>query len=175
MQEIRFTVLGLAQPAGSKRAFAIRNGRGEIVTRENGAPVIAVTDDNPKGKQWKSRVADAARAAYSGPLLDGPLKVEMRFIVPRPKGHYGSGRNASFLRESAPEFPTVKPDVLKLARATEDALTGVIWRDDAQTVILGLTKEYGEPARCEVLIRPLANVVQPDKEVALFETRAEVF
>jgi Holliday junction resolvase RusA-like endonuclease len=46
-----------------------------------------------------------------------------------------------------------RPDVLKLARAAEDALTGIVWRDDSQIVHETLAKVYGEPERLEVAVR----------------------
>jgi len=114
-----------------------------------------VTDDNPKSKQWQAAVAEVSRQVYDGPLLTDALRVTIRFFLPRLKGHYGTGRNAGKLKVSAPEYPTTRPDVLKLARGVEDALTGVIWRDDAQIVSEPLEKSWGEPARCEVIIEVL--------------------
>ena len=147
-EPITFTVIGLPQPAGSKRAFPFK--------RRDGKLGVAVSDNNPKAKDWKQAVASAAHAAHNGSgLLDGPLEVKMLFFLPRPKGHYRTGRNAGTLRESAPLFPTGRPDTQKLARGTTDALTKVIWRDDSQIVKEVLQKHYGEPARCEITITPL--------------------
>ena len=144
VKEVSFTVIGKPQPAGSKRGFPIK--------RSNGTIGVAISDSNPKAKEWKSIVIDACQEAYKGPLLRGHLAVYMTFYLPRPKGHFGSGRNAHLLRQASPKFPTVKPDVLKLARGTEDALTGVLWGDDAQTVDLCLSKRYGEPARVVIKV-----------------------
>lgn len=142
MDRIVFTVLGDAKPAGSKRAFY-----------KPGMQRAVIVDANPNAKDWKQQVAHAARQAYSGPLLDGALRVTFQFYRVRPKGHYGvSGLNKKG-RES--KAPTSKPDVLKLARGVEDACTGVIWRDDAQIVTELLVKEWGEPARCEVTIEAI--------------------
>lgn len=145
---IRFVAYGLPQPGGSKRAFPIK--------RTGGSLGVRVTDDNSKAKDWRSAVAWAARAAHKGPLLDGPLIVEMRFYRPRPKGHYKASERARGLNAAgvASPYPTTKPDVLKLARAAEDALTGVLWTDDARTVTLVASKLWGEPARVEIEIRP---------------------
>jgi Holliday junction resolvase RusA-like endonuclease len=144
---VTFVVYGNSQPAGSKRAFALRKG-GVLTGR------VAVSDDNPKSKDWKQQVAYAAREAYAGPLLAGPLKVSLKFYRVRPGGHFGKrGLNGKGLTMPS---PTTKPDVLKLARAVEDALTGVVWRDDAQIVDEQISKAWGEPARCEVTIEPLA-------------------
>jgi len=141
MPQIRFTVIGKPQTAGSKRAF-VRGGR----------PIVV--DDNPKQVNWQGMVAQMARQAYDGELLDGPLLVQMLFFFPRPKGHFGTGRNAGVLKATAPKQHTTKPDVLKLARATEDALTGVVYRDDAQIVCETLSKHYGVPTRAEIIIEP---------------------
>lgn len=136
---VSFTVYGIAQPAGSKRGF-VKAGR------------VVITDASAKSRPWKAQVSDAAAQAMNGgELLAGPLWLELMFYVPRPKGHYG----AKGVRPSAPAFPTVKPDLLKLTRAVEDALTGICVRDDAQFIMEHLQKHYGEPARVEVRIGTL--------------------
>jgi Holliday junction resolvase RusA-like endonuclease len=152
---ISFTVYGQPAPAGSKTIGRGKQGQ------------TFVRDSSKRSYPWKRDVAQAAGIAMQGrTLLDGPLHVEIYFYVPRPKGHFG----ARGLRPSAPEHPTVKPDVLKLARAVEDALAGVIYRDDAQIVSEVLGKRYGEPARCEVLAMPFGQFVitesGPGKAVA---------
>ena len=50
---------------------------------------------------------------------------------------------------------TTMPDIDKLARCALDALTGIVFRDDAQIVDLHATKRYGEPERAELTIREL--------------------
>lgn len=142
--EIRIVVLGRPQPAGSKRAFKHpHTGR------------IMVTDDAKGSRPWKQQVAGAALEHRPVELLTGPLELDVWFIMARPKGHYGSGRNSSVVKPSAPPFPTVKPDTTKLIRAAEDALTGIVWRDDAQIVDQHAHKRYGEPERCEIVVREL--------------------
>lgn len=153
---VHFTVYGAAQPAGSKKGF---------VNRKTGRVII--TDDAKRSRPWKSEVTAAAIDAMtfhgdegtSGllPPLDGPLLLELTFWVSRPKGHYGTGRNADKVKPGAPWAPTVKPDLLKLARAVEDALTGVVYRDDAQIVTETLQKAYttGQP-RTEIRVGQVA-------------------
>lgn len=137
---IRFTVFGKPEPAGSKRAFVIA-GR------------ATVSDANKKSRPWKTQVSQVAAANYSGTLLRGPLRVTFRFYAPRPKGHFGA-KGLNKKGREAP-FPTGKPDALKLARGVEDALTGVIYKDDSQIVQELLHKEYGEPSRVEIEIEEL--------------------
>lgn len=141
---IAFRIEGKASPAGSKRAF-IYNPKG------GGPPKAAVTDACKDSRMFKNLVADCARHAYNGPLLIGPVALTVVFHVARPKGHYGSGRNAAKVKDSSPPFPTGKPDLLKLARAIEDAITGIIWRDDSQIVVEKLVKVYDD--HHETLVR----------------------
>ncbi len=151
---IRFTVLGKPQPAGSKRAFALKRRDGSPVTRANGSQVVTVVDANPNAKDWKNSVRCAAREVYSGELLTGPICFECVFYRPRPKSHYRSGARSHELKDGMDRaLPTSKPDVLKLARGVEDALTGVLWVDDAQICNESLRKEYGEPARVEISVQ----------------------
>lgn len=145
---ITFMVLGRPQPAGSKRAFAIRKA---------GVPTgrIAVSDANPNGKAWQHEVAATAAKAIQrvgcDPLLGG-VALDVTFVLARPKSHYGSGRNAEVLKPSAPARPTGRPDTTKLLRAVEDALTSVLWFDDAQVVEQTARKVYGLPERCEIVV-----------------------
>ena len=140
MAEVSFTVYGAPQPAGSKTAGMSKSGK------------MFVRDSAKGSAPWKRQVAQAAGMAMNGAgLLDGGLSLTVRFWVPRPKGHYGKRG----LRPSAPQYPTVRPDVTKLLRAVEDACTGVVWRDDAQVVAQHAIKGYDEPARCEVEVHTL--------------------
>lgn len=158
---LRIVVYGKPEPAGSKNAYAVR---------KDGVPTgkIAVSDANPRAKSWQREVGDAAREAMDNaplefdPFVLGPLDVSMIFYVQRPKGHYGTGRNAHKLKPSAPAYPAVKPDALKLARGTEDALTGIVWRDDSQVVDLHVAKRYGLPERCEIEIREAVHIVKSE-------------
>lgn len=135
MKSISFFVPGKPQPAGSKRAFPIR--RGGVFTGRT-----VVTDANKNSKPWQAIVKAEAIEAVKGdmPYLSGAVRLRLVFSLERPKGHW----NAYGLKKSAPLDPIVKPDVLKLARGVEDALTGILWKDDAQIVVEHLTKQYGQ-------------------------------
>jgi Holliday junction resolvase RusA-like endonuclease len=158
MEPIQFTVYGHPEPGGSKRAFVHPHTRR-----------IIVTDANRNAAPWKGIVAAAAAQAINQPLLTGPVHVTMNFYRPRLASHFGTGRNSGTLKATAPAFPTARPDVLKLARAVEDALTGIVWHDDAQIVQEILGKHWGEPARVEVTIISLTASSDPvaDKQLAL--------
>lgn len=157
VDEIFFEVQGVAQTAGSKRAFALTRRDGSIIRRPGrdgrpGAPIINVTDDNRRSRGWKETVAWSARRALGQmPLLAGPLEVEFTFFRVRPKSHFLKDGSLSKEGHDTP-YPATKPDALKLARAAEDALTGIIWNDDAQIVTEVLRKRWDGCARMTVKV-----------------------
>ena len=147
-----FFVPGAAVAAGSKRAFPVR-GR-------DGRDHVTVTDaSGPKGREWRAaiRLAAADELRRNGGALErGAVRLALWFLVRRPRGHTGKRG----LLPSAPTHPTTRPDVLKLARAVEDALTGVLWVDDAQVVDEELHKLYADgdaPIGVRVRVTPLDN------------------
>ena len=140
---ITITVHGLPAPQGSKRHV----GNGVMI------------ESSKKVKPWRQDVKHAAldivEARGDWMILDGPLAVAMTFTFDRPKGHYRTGRNAHLLRDAAPARPSGMPDLSKLARSTEDALTGVVWKDDARVVeYVRLGKWYAETDADDVLSVP---------------------
>ena len=95
---------------------------------------------------WRDAVrtaaVDAANTAGWEPP-DGPLTIQAIFTLPRPAGHYRTGRNQHILRDDAPTAPSARPDLDKLIRSTLDALTdaGTI-HDDANVFHLTAAKTY---------------------------------
>lgn len=116
-------VMGTPAPQGSKKYV----GRGVMV------------ESSKKVAPWREAVVtQAQRDGLAGQRLDGPLVASMAFYFPRPKGHFGTGRNADVLKPGAPARPTGAPDLSKLIRSTEDALTqAAVIVDDARIVSFG--------------------------------------
>jgi crossover junction endodeoxyribonuclease RusA len=111
-----------------------------------------VTDASKHIKTWKRAVAEAGRLAAPKTLLDLPLKVFCCFIMPRPKKHYRTGKFSNELRADAPHGHSIAPDALKLMRGTEDALTGIIWKDDCLICDERQTKVYGDKPGAKITI-----------------------
>jgi Holliday junction resolvase RusA-like endonuclease len=121
--------------------YGIRGRAPEYVCR---CPLmINVVEDNAKELDaWRDCVKLVAQAKQVGDPLDGLLVAGFTFFLKRPLGHYGTGRNARVLKHSAPAAPAVVPDVGKLARAVEDALSGITYTDDSRIVTHYSTKRY---------------------------------
>ena len=128
-------IYGLPGPMGSKRHL----GHGVMV------------ESSKKVKPWRSDVMAAVVGAYQGPLIAAPVSVEVVFLFPRPKGHYGK----QGLRASAPLHLISQSagDIDKLCRSTLDGISagagGALLRDDSQVVSLHASKRY-----CSIGERP---------------------
>lgn len=93
---------------------------------------------------WRRTVARRLAEQGDGPQWSSPLTCSLRFVLPRPKSHYRSGRNAHLLKNSAPKHPLASRsgDVDNLAKAVLDEMNGWAYVDDAQVVELHITKTY---------------------------------
>ncbi len=154
MRRVSFKVLGKPQPAGSKQSFALYS-HGQPIMKA-GRVIVNTVDANKHAKPFKQEVAALARAQMAGrDLWNCPVRLCLVFVLARPAGHYRTGKNAHLLAKHAQPFPTVKPDVGKLARGVEDALTGIVYRDDVLIHTASLRKRYAranEPAHTKVWV-----------------------
>lgn len=132
---------GTPQQQGSKR----RVGKVSIEANANLAP-------------WRADAIYALRKAMEGEGIDTftePVSVEVTFTYARPAAHYGTGRNSSVLKDSAPTYKASAPDLDKLQRAVGDALTqAAVVRDDALVVKWSSVKVWGEIPGVDVIILP---------------------
>jgi Holliday junction resolvase RusA-like endonuclease len=132
---IQIEVVGHPTPQGSKKAF-VMHGKARM-TESSGDRL----------RTWRQDVKAAAIEVRPQLAINGPVGVALEFRFPRPKGHYGSGRNAANLKPSAPAFPTSRAtgDIEKLIRSTHDALTAAgIWIDDSVVASVNATKTYAD-------------------------------
>jgi len=102
------TVYGIPAPQGSKKFVGMsKKGRGILV------------ESSAKVKPWRQAVTIAAVEA--GARVVGPVSVSMTFTLPRPAAAKKRAHHAT------------KPDLSKLVRSTEDAITDSgVWEDDSR-------------------------------------------
>ena len=138
MTALTFFVAGEAQPQGSAKAFVIP-----------GTSRAVVTSDNSGLKGWRLRIATEAQRAMEStraPVYDRetPISLTLAFVFLKPK--------------STPKRVTQHvrlPDLDKLVRAAGDALTHVLWVDDAQVCELVARKGYGPTPGVHVTVAPV--------------------
>jgi len=158
--EIAFWIEGHPEPGGSKSSFVPCDKDKNPYRGPGGRIIVNTTDANPRSKDWKKIVARTARQKFTRAPFNCALEVKFEFVVKRPQGHYGTGRNAECVKDSAPHFPTSKPDCTKLIRPLEDACTSICWVDDAQIVSQYATKRFGPVEGCQITIRPVT-IINP--------------
>jgi Holliday junction resolvase RusA-like endonuclease len=139
---LRFTVLGVARPQGSMRAFKPKGLKFPVLT------------SMAKGLgEWKRNISASAAAALAGsraqPFPAGPVSLDVTFYLPRPKKF----QTKKYAALDVPILTT--PDVDKLVRAAMDGLTAVVWHDDKQVTEVTGRKKYcadGEMPRAEIAV-----------------------
>ena len=113
-----FRVRGEPKAKGSLRPVPLSDGRTVLLSAKN-------TQD------WERLVRFQAQQWEGPPLAECALEMTMTFYLPRPA--------------SAPKryiLPWKKPDGDKLLRAVLDALTGIVYRDDAQVTDIHVRKRF---------------------------------
>ncbi len=138
------TVYGLPAPQGSKSFKGMAGGHAILV------------ESSKAVKPWREAVKSAALAACTQPqnehgvgCISGPVNLYVTFTLPRPKS---AKRGAKADK---------RPDLSKLVRSTEDALTDVgAWEDDSRVVCCVSRKMY---AGDEGAMRVPGAVIRIDK------------
>ena len=122
MTYIQLTVEGNPVPQGSFRH--VGNGR-----------IIAA---NPKLNTWRETIAWQVAQQTHHRLIDGSIRVDLVFTLPRPKS----------VPRDVRERPTVKPDLDKLIRSVLDAISleryCQILMDDSYVTDIHAAKRYAD-------------------------------
>ena len=95
-----------------------------------------IIDSNPRSlRDWRAAVRTEAQRAMAGRELLGAdglaLRLTCVFSLQRPKS-----------RPNRHHYPDKRPDLSKLVRAAEDAMKGIVWRDDSQVCEQVARKRY---------------------------------
>ena len=143
---ITFFAAGEPKPQPRPRAFV----------RKFGNQFQARVYDASTAEGWKSAIAVAAKDFVPMPPLQGPLRVDITFYMPRPKGHFRSNGD---LKPSAPKWHIGRGDRDNLDKAVLDALTDIgVWDDDGQVCAGEISKPYCAPGQipgAQIVITPL--------------------
>jgi Holliday junction resolvase RusA-like endonuclease len=161
---VHFSVDCVAESQGSMKAFIIE---GRVDPRNpcttEGKPIwvqkprAILTSDNPDLKAYRRHIAAEAhnalvRAKLPKPMAAKhvPVALEIRFCFLKPASVTAKRKQM-----------VVRPDADKCLRSTLDALTGILYLDDAQVVEITTRKQYGAQARVDITARILDPFAQP--------------
>lgn len=141
---IIFTVYG--NPNAQKRHRSVRRGK-------------FIQNYDPSDKDKTNFLLMVQENRPSKPI-EGPIQLTAKFYIPRPKAHFGTGKNSGRLKESAPFYHIGKPDVDNLLKFLFDSLNGIFWKDDSQICVLGTDtgKYYSDQPRTEITIESIKDL-----------------
>ena len=126
-------------------------GKGRPRAARRGAGVVMLTPDKTAGYEaLVAAAASNAMRAEAGPLFTGPLEAVLEMRIPIPAS-WSKAHKAAAL--AGTELPTSKPDIDNVVKAILDACNGVVFRDDAQVVMLVATKAFSDEPGVRVVIR----------------------
>ena len=128
-----------------KYVFAIRTAKPLPKKRPKASTASGfVKFYNPQSKDEMDFKLNIKRKIGNAKPLEGPVFVDMLFLMRRPKIHYGTGKNEGTLKSSADVFHVKKPDEDNLLKFIKDAMNKLVYRDDSQVVGAFTWKEYSQ-------------------------------
>ena len=113
----------------------------------------------PKSRAAAKDIADFVKSQITGAPLEGALRVDIEILLPVPKSWPEKKRIAALACQI---WPTSRPDRTNISKLLEDALNGILWRDDSQIVQGDTIKRYAEQTGYRLIVtRPVYSRVIP--------------
>lgn len=131
--ELRFNI----EPQQQERPRA--TGRGRFIR----------VYDPPKTAKFKRELKQLATEMYHDAPLEGEIYLKVVFYQKIQKS---VSKKEHDRRASGIHRPIVKPDLSNYLKSFEDALNGILWKDDAMIVHEEIDKYYSDKPRIEVEI-----------------------
>ena len=138
-QPITITLAGAPQGKGRARAF-VRGGHVGHYTPET-------------TRTYEGMIRTAAMDAIGAmPAINSPVEFILRAIFQVPASWSGRKRDQAL---TGAIKPGKKPDLDNIAKAWNDALNGVVYRDDSLICRMTLEKRYGPQPLVVVTVKPI--------------------
>lgn len=138
-EPVTICLQGAPQGKGRARAF-VRGGHVGHYTPE-------------KTRTYEGMIRTIAMDEMAGRVpFDKPLEFTLRAIFVAPASWSNRKRAQAYTGEIK---PGKKPDLDNIAKAWNDALNGVVYRDDSLICQMTLDKRYGPQALVVVTIKPI--------------------
>ena len=84
-----------------------------------------------------------------------PVQIRVLFQFQRPLSHFVGRNRQNPLRDDAPTYHTAKPDLDNCMKFLGDVMSGLVYADDKQTVLVTMRKAFViGPSLTEVRVRP---------------------
>jgi len=104
-----------------------------------------------KTRNYESLIKEAAiQAMGSNEILETPVNLYLYIRAPIPQS-YSKKRSEACLNGS--EKPIKKPDASNVLKSVEDAMNGVVYKDDSQIVNIHVTKVYSSVPGVDICVK----------------------
>lgn len=128
-----------ADPVGKQRARYAKRGN------------FVQTYTPDKTRNYEALIKEAAiQAMGSNEILETPVNLYLYIRAPIPKS-LSKKRLEACLNGS--EKPIKKPDASNVLKSVEDAMNGVVYKDDSQIVNIHVTKVYASVSGIDVCVK----------------------
>jgi Holliday junction resolvase RusA-like endonuclease len=128
-----------ANPVGKQRARYVKRGN------------FVQTYTPEKTRTYETLIKDAAiEAMGASEPLETPVSLYLYIRAPIPQS-YSKKKVADCLNGF--EKPIKKPDASNVLKSVEDAMNGVVYKDDTQIVNIHVTKVYSSQSGIDVCVK----------------------
>jgi Holliday junction resolvase RusA-like endonuclease len=104
-----------------------------------------------KTRNYESSIKEAAiQAMGSNEILETPVNLYLYIRAPIPKSLPKKRLEACL---NGLEKPIKKPDASNVLKSVEDAMNGVVYKDDSQIVNIHVTKVYSSQSGIDVCVK----------------------
>jgi len=144
-EPVTISLLGQPQGKGRARSFMYRKKQTGLLAIGHHTPERTTT--------YEGMIRTAAMQELGNcPAFDCPVEITLRAIFPVPASWSERKRQKAITGEIK---PGKKPDLDNIAKAWNDALNGVVYRDDSLICRMTLDKRYGPQALVAVTVKPI--------------------
>ena len=113
-----------------------------------------------KTQRWEQAAAWEARRQYQGEPLEGAIHLDVEAVFSIPESWPKWRRQEA---EDDMVMHIVKPDASNVLKAIEDALQGIVFRDDSQISAVSIEKWYGAEPGVWVEVKALRTLHSKSK------------
>jgi Holliday junction resolvase RusA-like endonuclease len=126
-------------------------GKGRARSSFRGRHIVHYTPEKTRCYEGMIRTAAIDALGDRAPI-DAPVAFELTAVFPVPASWSERKRQQAIAGELK---PGKKPDLDNIAKAWNDALNGVVYRDDSLICTMTLAKRYGLAPLVSVIVKPM--------------------
>ena len=101
-----------------------------------------------KQRDYAEAIGNIAASRMEGEPYSGPVLMQLRATYSVPESWPQKKKDAA-------RWKTSKPDCDNIVKLAKDAMTKIVYRDDAQVVKVVAEKVYGQPEGLTITVQPI--------------------